>query len=237
MVGNGYKCIFFNRELPNSELLKKLMALESGKLSYSMIRKGIYDTSGLEELSKVKELIIRKYNKSKMLMFDNLRNFAKSAAEVKKFKPDVIFDDYIQLITPSKMIEQRRLQLEALVNDYKWLAKEMQCVVVLASQLNRALEVRREGVPQLSDLAESGAIEQVAENVFFSYYDYKIHGTNGKGKNVITMYAKKVRYGETGSCDLGFNGDKARVYNNVEDFTEDLKKEMTVKNEENKIPF
>ena len=235
MVGRGYKCILFNRELPNSELLKKLIALESGKLSYSMIRKGIFDKTGIEELERTKKFIIKKYNSKMLRMFDNIRDFAKASAEVKKFQPDVILDDYIQLISPTREIEQRRLQLESLVNDYKWLAKENKCVVVLASQLNRSLEMRSTAAkPQLSDLAESGAIEQVAENVFFTYYDYKINGNKSKGKNIISIVARKVRYGETGECDLGFNGDKARFYNNVEDLTEDLKREM--KNEED-LPF
>jgi len=238
MVGAGYKCALFNRELPNSELLKKLIALESGKLSYSMIRKGIYDESGIIELERIKKFIVKKYNKNMLRMFDNIRDFAKSSAEVKRFNPDVILDDYIQLINPTKQIEQRRLQLEALVNDYKWLAKEHKAVVVLASQLNRGLEMRSStSKPQLSDLAESGAIEQVAENVFFTYYDYKINGNANKGKNIITIVARKVRYGETGEIDLGFDGDKARFYNSVEALQEDMAKEMKVKKNEDKLPF
>ena len=238
MVGAGYKCVMFNRELPNSELLKKLIALESGKLSYSMIRKGIYDDSGIVELEKIKQHIVKKYNKNMLRMFDNIRDFAKSSAEVKRFKPDVILDDYIQLINPTKQIEQRRLQLEALVNDYKWLAKEQKAVIILASQLNRGLEMRSStSKPQLSDLAESGAIEQVAENVFFTYYDYKINGNANKGKNVITIVARKVRYGETGEIDLGFDGDKARFYNSVESLQEDMAREMKVKKHEQELPF
>ena len=88
--------------------------------------------------------------------------------------------------------------------------------------------------PQLSDLAESGAIEQVAENVFFTYYDYKINGNQSKGKNIITLVARKVRYGETGECDLGFNGDKARFYNSLDDLTNDMKEEMK---HEKSLPF
>ena len=69
----------------------------------------------------------------------------------------------------------------------------------------------------MSDLAESGAIEQVAENVFFSYYDYKVKGEQGKGKNVITLIASKVRYGESGYCDLGYDGNKCKIYNSEEE--------------------
>ena len=145
-------------------------------------------------------------------MYDNLKNFAEASGKVKKFKPDVIFDDYIQLIAPSNSKIDRRLQLEGLCNDYKWLAKESNAVVVIASQLNRQLEYRGSNVrPQLSDLAESGAIEQVAENVFFTYYDYKINPIKGMGKNKLQIVASKVRYGDTGDVIFKFEGDKCKI--------------------------
>ena len=236
LIGNGYKVALFNRELPNIEVIKKLICLESQKLSYSLIRQGIHNTNSLEQLEIVREIIKKKYNEEKFLMFDNIRDFAKTSAEVKRFKPDVIMDDYIQLVSPDSHILERRLQLERLVNDYKWLAKQMRCSVILASQLNRAIESRQKnGRPQLSDLAESGAIEQVAENVFFVYYDYKINGEDGKGKNIITFVAKKVRYGETGESDMGYNGDKCKIFDSYDEFINSIKRKEMMDDKE--LPF
>ena len=244
LIGNGYKVALFNRELPNIEVIKKLICLESQKLSYSLIRQGIHNEESLSQIEIVREIIKNKYNEEKFLMFDNIRDFAKTSAEVKRFKPDVIMDDYIQLISPDRKIPERRLQLEKLVNDYKWLAKQMKCSIVLASQLNRAIESRNKaGRPQLSDLAESGAIEQVAENVFFVYYDYKIKGVDGKGKNIITFVAKKVRYGETGESDMGYNGDKCKIFDSYDEFMNSIKRkeQVSVKRKEtlsaDEIPF
>ena len=217
---NGHKAMFFSRELPNSELFNKIICLESEQLSYSMVRKNVYTENALLVVNNTISEIKKKYDKSKFLMFDNIRDFEMSASEVKKFKPDIIFDDYIQLISCSGYEDSRRLQIEKLVNDYKWLAKESNCVVVLASQLNRGIERDSRGKsynPQLSDLAESGAIEQVAENVFFSYYDYKVKGEAGKGKNIISLHACKVRYGDSGVSDLGYDGDKCKIYNSIEE--------------------
>ena len=183
-----------------------------------MVRKNVYSEQEMTIVNQTIENIRKKYNDGMFLMFDNLRDFSQSASEVKKFKPDIIFDDYIQLIKCTGREEQRRLQIEQLVNDYKWLAKESNAAVVLASQLNRGIEYRDgKYEPQLSDLAESGAIEQVAENVFFTYYDYKVKGEAGKGKNIISMSAKKVRYGETGLVDMGYDGDKCKLYNSMEE--------------------
>ena len=219
VLEQGHKAIFFSRELPNSELVKKIVCLESQQLSYGQVRKNIFSEDSLKYFNNALALIRKKYSSDKFLMFDNVRDFASSSGEVKKFKPDIIFDDYIQLIACDSREDQRRLQIEKLVNDYKWLAKETDAVVVLASQLNRFIE--RAGsrgkalMPQLSDLAESGAIEQVAENVFFSYYDYKVQGEKGKGKNIITLLASKVRYGDSGAVDLGYDGNKCKIHNSI----------------------
>ena len=112
----------------------------------------MFTETSRELLNQGIEMVRKKYSKDKFLMFDNIKDFSLSANEVKKFKPDIIFDDYIQLIAYQGKEEQRRLQIENLVNNYKWLAKEMKCVVVLASQLNRGIESRGgKFIPQLSD--------------------------------------------------------------------------------------
>lgn len=213
-VSNGYKVILFNRELPNSEVFKKLICLESDKLSYSMVRKGVYNQNDLDELERVRNVMLEKYHSDNFLMFDDIRDFASSVPEIKKFKPDIIFDDYIQLICSSSK-DDRRFQIEKLVNDYKWLSKEMNCATVIVSQLNRNVEYRGNKIPQLSDLAESGAIEQVAENVFFVFYEYKADPKSKLGSNVITLCARKVRYGDTGDVNLGYDGDKCTIYNDL----------------------
>ena len=118
----GYKAMFFSRELPNAELLKKIICLESQQLSYGMVRKNIFSEDALQIVNSTLEKIKTKYSNDRFLMFDNIRNFAVSSSEVKKFKPDIIFDDYIQLIACDSREDQRRLQIEQLVNDYKWLA-------------------------------------------------------------------------------------------------------------------
>ena len=221
LVESGKKVVLFNREMTNVEMLKKLITLESGNLSYGMIRRGVFDMESMAELTRVKQAIVNKYSKDKFVMFDNLKDFSSGASEVKKFKPDVIIDDYIQLISPDNPLEQRRLQLEKIVNDYKWLAKSTKACAVLVSQLNRQIESRLSQRPMLSDLAESGAIEQVAENVWFVFYDYKINFAKSKvGANGIEIIGSKVRYGNSGAVKFGFDGDKAKLYNTMEEFRE-----------------
>ena len=235
LINGGYKVAMFNRELPNTEVIKKLICIENPRLLYRDVRRGIIDKEDkgfIEELKKASQKIAEKYSEDRFIMFDNIRDLPKTASEVKKFKPDVIIDDYIQLVKPVGKEDTRRLQLETICNDYKWLAKESDCSVILASQLNRHLESRaRESKrPQLSDLAESGAIEQVAENAFFVYYAYKVDPAM-HSKNEIKLVASKVRYGESDEIDLSYKGDICTIYDNwsLNNFREP--------HEEQKIPF
>ena len=216
-VLKGLKVMLFNRELPNVEVIKKLMCIESGNLSYKKVRNSEFNKKDEKELIQVAGDMKILYASDRFQMFDTVRDMTKTAIEIKKFKPDIVLDDYIQLIEPDPRIDQRRLQLERICNDYKWIAKSQKCAVILASQLNRGIEMhnRKNKEPQLSDLAESGAIEQVAENVYFAHYPHKNGGTE---PHKIWLYAKKVRYGSTGSTILGYDGDKCKVYGSYEDF-------------------
>tara|TARA_R110000824_G_scaffold69417_1_gene178943 strand:- start:448 stop:1788 length:1341 start_codon:yes stop_codon:yes gene_type:complete len=216
LIKGGYKVAMFNRELPNTEVIKKMLCIEMPKLEYRDVRRGDLNEKTIKLLKEARDIITEKYSEDRFIMFDNIRDFPKTASEVKKFNPDVIIDDYIQLVTPTGKEDTRRLQLERICNDYKWLAKENDCAVVIASQLNRMIESRNGAAkrPQLSDLAESGAIEQVAENVFFVYYPYKVDPAT-HSKNEIYLVASKVRYGETGEIVLGYHGDICTIYDDL----------------------
>ena len=226
-IEQGYKVALFNRELPIKEVMKKLIVLESGKLSYRQIRNSGYDVNDTDEIHRVNQILRKKYSADKFQMFDKISDFDGAAIEVRKFKPDIVIDDYVQLIkaNKNKKYEARRLELEEIVNNYKWLAKHNECVVILASQLNRGIEYRGTPEPQLSDLAESGAIEQVAENVFFTYYAWKISPeSKSTDPHKIKLIAKKVRYGETGYVMLGYDGDKCKIYGSYIEYTKAVKK-------------
>ena len=218
-MDNGYKACFINREMTNVEMMNKLIVMESGNLSYKMLRKRIYTEKDFEEIERTKTIIKQKYSSDRFVMFDDIRDYTASASEIRKFNPDIVVDDYVQLINPMSHTKDRRLQIEEIVNSYKWLAKELNCVVVLVSQLNRSIETRLNPRPRMSDLAESGSLEQAAENILFVYYDYKVHyDSSEKGPNEIEVIASKVRYGESGTVDLGYEGDKCQFYEKSLDY-------------------
>ena len=235
MVHSGQKVMVLNREMSNVEMLKKLIVLESGKLSYKMVRQGIFanPTEEMKEIEDTRKNLVAIYSSDKFQMFDNIEDFNSGVMEAKRFKPDIIFDDYIQLIRGFGDIEQRRLQIEKIVNGYKWLAKQLNCAVVCVSQLNRSLETRggtnNPAIPQLSDLAESGSIEQVAENVFFVFYEHKINPSK-YAKHEVKLVGGKVRYGTGGIVKLGYEGDKVKLYQSTDEWYSKNRKDDDVSN-------
>jgi replicative DNA helicase len=213
-IDQGLKVLCINREMTNVEMMKKLIVLESGNLSYSDVRMNNMNDQSYKELIRVNESIVDKYT-NRLFMCDTARDLAASTAQIMKHNPDVVIDDYIQLIKMDGY-DQRRFELETVMNEYKWLAKTYKIVPVLISQLNRDIEKRIDPIPKMSDLAESGSIEQVAENVLFVYYDYKVNYEESEiGKNQIQIVAAKVRYGENRKLLFGFNGDRVLFHENT----------------------
>ena len=115
---------------------------------------------------------------------------------------DLVVIDYLQLMQ-SRWIdhENRQQEISAISRGLKALAKEMDCPVIALSQLSRAPELRADHRPILSDLRESGAIEQDADVVMFLYRDEYYHEDSDK-KNIGEVIIAKHRNGPTGTVEL-----------------------------------
>lgn len=129
--------------------------------------------------------------------------------------------DYLQLMTARGKFDSRVQEVSALSRGLKLLAKELKVPLLALSQLSRAPEMRKgDHRPQLSDLRESGSIEQDADVVAFIYreevYNQKREDLKGKAELILA----KQRNGPTGSIDLVFRGELMRFENRVEDVEE-----------------
>lgn len=209
LIEDGKKVCLFNREMNNIEMMRKIFVMESKNLTYDKLRKNDIDKKSKEIVQNgVSDLIKNKYKN--LIMFDDVKTIEESMAEVTKIKPDVIIDDYIQLISVQNS-KERRFQIEKIMLDYKWICKKENCSAILVSQLNREIERRFEPKPKLSDFAESGVIEQTAESAVFVYYPYHLNDEEFSPYS-STLIVAKARYGVTGENNLGFNGNRCRFY-------------------------
>ena len=125
---------------------------------------------------------------------------------------DLVMIDYLQLMSGEGREENRQQEISKISRGLKGLAKEMDCPVVALSQLSRAPEMRTDHRPILSDLRESGAIEQDADIVMFLYRDEYYHEDSDK-KNIGEVIIAKHRNGPTGTVELVFMGQFTKFLN------------------------
>ena len=220
LVLSGKKVMVFSREMSKEELMKKLLILESKSLEYSALRRPEMTEKEQQQLDKAIIEIRSKYRN--LTIYDNIRTLSESMREISRHKPDVIFDDYVQLIQVDiGGNNDRRFQIETIMMEYKWIVKKINACAFLLSQLNREIERRLDPEPKLSDYAESGVIEQVAETAMFVFYGYNFdHEEFGRYESKIIV--AKSRYGQIGQYVVGFNGDRCKYYLNPQEAEDEI---------------
>ncbi len=130
---------------------------------------------------------------------------------------DLVVIDYLQLMSYEGKTENRQQEISSLSRFLKLLAREMDCPVIVLSQLSRAVEQRTDHRPILSDLRESGSIEQDADIVMFLYRDEYYNPETTDKPNICEVIISKQRSGPTGTVELTWLGkytrfvDKSRI--------------------------
>ena len=207
---NGYPVTFFSLETTDQKILERLVSSTSNVDTLKIVQKtNISD----KEANRVMQAVdkIDKLHGTGFEIIDKAhvtQQDVRQAAMKKYDKPQVIFIDYLQLLNPDKSQKDRRLDVEKISRDLKIIAKENNCVIVALSQLSRGVENRQNKRPMLSDLRESGSIEQDANMVMFlyreDYYDEMLQDKE-TGISEVECNVAKNRDGVVGMVPLKFH--------------------------------
>jgi replicative DNA helicase len=140
-------------------------------------------------------------------------NIMELRAKARKLKSQegigLIVIDYLQLINSHQRHENRNQEISSISRALKALAKELDCPVLALSQLSRSLENRMDKRPMLSDLRESGAIEQDGDVIFFIYRDV-VYNPQTEHPDIAEVIIGKQRNGPVGSFPVRFHGEITR---------------------------
>ncbi len=206
-----YSIGFFSLEMAKEQLTVRLLCAEA-QLDIKKVRTGFIGERDFEKLKLSAEVLARAkifVDESPALTVMEMK--AKARRLKMEQNLDLVFIDYIQLMRPGGRFENRTQEMSYISRSLKELAKELKIPVVGISQLSRAPEKgRREPVPQLSDLRESGAIEQDADVVIFIYRPEIYHPDDESIRGIADINVAKQRNGPTGRVNLAFIREYAR---------------------------
>ena len=197
----GQTVAIFSLEMSKEQLVNRLFSLES-KVDAQLLRTGNLSDEDWAKLIEGAAVV----GKSNLIIDDTPGiSVGELRSKCRKFKLEqnlgIIIIDYLQLMTGSKRAESRQQEISDISRNLKAIARELGVPVVALSQLSRAVEQRPDHRPMLSDLRESGAIEQDADVVMFLYRDDYYNKDTDK-KNIAEVIIAKQRNGPIGTVEL-----------------------------------
>lgn len=194
---------FFSLEMPAEQLSLRLLSLESGIGHHNIKNASITSDEWIELTSVAARLAEMKLfiDDTAMLSLMDLR------AKARKLKAEhnlqLLVIDYLQLIHSTRTHENRHQEVSEISRSLKALAKELEIPIIALSQLSRAVDSRMDKRPMLSDLRESGAIEQDADVIMFLYRDV-VYNPETENPDSAELIIGKQRNGPTGTVYLNF---------------------------------
>lgn len=200
-VKAGASVLIFSLEMSQEQLGQRLIAMQA-RVESEKLKKGTLDLKDWERIN----FALNELNNTKIVIDDTpgisimeMRNKCRRLKAEQGL--DLIVIDYLQLMTYDGRSESRQQEISALSRNLKLLAREMDCPVIVLSQLSRAPELRQDKRPMLSDLRESGSIEQDADIVIFLYRD-DYYNENTENPGVCEVNIAKHRSGPVGKVEL-----------------------------------
>ncbi len=204
---------FFSLEMSKEQLASRLLSTE-GLIEGTKLRTGKLDGDEWTRLIEAGDIL----SKTEMYLDDTPGiTVPEMKAKIRRLRyVDLIIIDYLQLMKASRRIDNRVQEISEITRNLKIMAKEFNVPVITLSQLSRASEQRAEHEPQLSDLRDSGSIEQDADIVLFlyreGYYQSTKQGSNPENVDMNSgqCIVAKNRHGETRSVPLHWQGEFMR---------------------------
>ena len=215
-VRQNYTTAIFSLEMSKEQLVNRILSMES-RVDSQTLRTGSLSDNDWDQVVESSGIIANSH-----LIIDDTPGISigELRSKCRRYKMEhdlkVVIIDYLQLMTGSggKNSDNRQQEISEISRSLKALARELNVPVIALSQLSRACETRQDHRPMLSDLRESGAIEQDADVVMFIYRD-EYYNKDSEAKNIAEIIIAKQRNGPIGTVELVWLPDYTK-FGNIE---------------------
>ncbi|MGI6623660.1 MAG: replicative DNA helicase [Clostridiaceae bacterium] len=199
----GFPVAIFSLEMSRTQLVNRILALES-MVELEKMRTGKLDSEDWKKIG----YSLGPLSRSPIYIDDNAStNTMEMMSKLRKLKLEkglgLVIIDYLQLMESRKKSDNRQQEISEISRSLKIMAKELNVPIIALSQLSRAPEQRADHRPILSDMRESGAIEQDADMVMFLYRD-DYYNEESEKRNIVEVIIAKHRNGSTGTIELAW---------------------------------
>lgn len=206
---NNYKTIAFSFEMKDTQLIQRVI----GNINNSTLQSIREKNLSKEEKENLENRLKNHLKKIPLKISDKNYNLEKIKSIILKEKKenglDIVMIDYLQLMKVEKA-RSRNEEIGEITRELKIFAKEKNILIIILAQLSRATEQRADKRPILSDLRDSGEIEQDLDSCLMLYRD-EYYNINSEFKNILDVICRKQRQGQTGEEKLYFNAEKQKI--------------------------
>ena len=214
MSGEPGAVLFFSLEMPAEQIIMRMLS-SLGRIDQSRLRTGDMHDDDWPRFTSAVSLL-----RDKPLYIDDTASISPNEVRTRarRIARDagglrLIVVDYVQLMRPNRELDNNRVgEISEISRSLKAIAREMRCPMMALSQLNRAVETRHDKRPQMSDLRDSGAIEQDADLILFIYRD-EVYNAESPDKGTAEVIIGKQRNGPIGLVKLTFIGRLTKFEN------------------------
>ena len=203
-VKGNASVMIFSMEMAKEQLTQRLLSMES-KVELQSLKTGRLERRDWDDINVALDIL----SKANIYIDDTagigIMEMKSKCRRLKAEKGlDLVIIDYLQLMNPEGRADSRTQEISVISRNLKLLARELDCPVLVLSQLSRAPETRTDHRPMLSDLRESGSIEQDADIVIFLYRDEYYNKEDTEKPGECEVIVAKHRNGPTGSVDVAW---------------------------------
>ena len=207
----GKYVVLYSLEMSGQQIGARMIFSQSG-ISSEQVRRGELGEGEFTMLEEAMESL----KKAPILIDDRAPlDMANIIARTRKLKAEknlgLVIIDYLQLMTGARGTDGRQQEVSDISRSLKLLAKELNVPIIALSQLNRSLEMRNDKRPQMSDLRESGSLEQDADIILFLYRDDYYH-PDTEEQNITEAIVAKHRNGKLGTAKMYFSKDTTHFF-------------------------